>query len=194
MVEGEIPQRKIYIDSPMAISATEIFIDFDFRRNISEEILEVLSKTVRGIRNGRASRENVEKDEQKIVIAGSGMLSGGRILNYLENYLSDPNTSIVLTGFQAEGTRGRQLLSGMPELKFFGKYHKVSARVHLLKNMSAHADQNEILRWIQRMSKKPNRIFINHGEPISADTLRVKLQNELGIVCAVAEEGVDYFC
>jgi len=193
MVEGKIPEKKIFIDSPMALSATEIFIDFDFRRKIKDEILDVLTKTVVGIRNGRASRENVEKDEQKIVIAGSGMLSGGRILSYLEKYLGDSNTSIVLTGYQAEGTRGRQLLSGMPELKFYGKYHKVLAHVYLLKNMSAHADQSELLRWINRMSEKPKRIFINHGEPISADTLRVKLQNELGVICEVAEEGVDYF-
>lgn len=194
MVEGKIPKMKIFIDSPMAISATEIFIDFDFRRPISPDVLDILSETVRGIRNGRASRENVEKDEQKIVIAGSGMLSGGRILSYLEKHLGDGNCSVVLTGYQAEGTRGRQLLSGMPELKFFGKYHKVFARVHLLKNMSAHADQNELLRWINRMSKKPKRIFINHGEPISADTLRVRIQNDFGVVCEVAEEGVDYFC
>ncbi|MBD78650.1 MAG: MBL fold metallo-hydrolase [Crocinitomicaceae bacterium] len=194
LVEGKIPKKKIYIDSPMAISATEIFMDFDFRRPIEKEILEILSKLVHGIRDGGASKRNVESDEQKIVIAGSGMLSGGRILNYLERHVGDSSCSIVLTGFQAEGTRGRQLLNGMPELKFFGKYHRVFANIHLLKNMSAHADQKELLLWIKRMSKKPKRIFINHGEPVSADSLRVKIQDELGIICEIAEENKDYIC
>ena len=190
--EHKIPKVPIYIDSPMAISATDIFMDFDFRRPISNEVMAVLDNHIKQVRSASESKSIVQKDEVKIVIAGSGMLSGGRMLHYFEKHISQSTCSIVLTGYQAEGTRGRQLLNGMPELKFFGKYHKVLARVYRLTNLSAHADQKELLLWINRISKKPKRIFINHGERMSSDTLRVKIQDQFGIPVEVVEEGKKY--
>ncbi|MCB0482130.1 MAG: MBL fold metallo-hydrolase [Flavobacteriales bacterium] len=192
LVAHKIPKVPIYIDSPMAISATDIFMDFEFRRPISDEIMAVLNDHMKEVRSPSESKKTVASTEQKIVIAGSGMLSGGRMLHYFERHIGEANCSIVLTGYQAEGTRGRQLIMGMPELKFFGKYHKVLARIYRLRNLSAHADQKELLLWINRISKKPKRVFINHGERVNADTLRVRIQDQFGIPSEVAEEGKEY--
>lgn len=190
--EKAIPHVPIYIDSPMALSATEIFMDFEFRREIPDEIMSELSKQVIGVRSAGSSKKIVNDPELKIVIAGSGMLSGGRMLHYLEKHLGDYNSSVILTGYQAEGTRGRKLLQGMPELKFFGKYHRVKASVHRIRNLSAHADQKELLLWLNRISKKPKRIFLNHGEPMASDNLRVRIQDQFDIACEVVEEGKKY--
>jgi metallo-beta-lactamase family protein len=192
LAEERIPKVNIYMDSPLAIAVTELFVQYKFRKIIEPEIIESLTQVLKGTPSAAQSKRIEQDQNPKIIVAGSGMLNGGRILNHLETHLSNEKCTILLTGFQAEGTRGRALLNGMPELKFFGSYHKVKASIKQLHNLSAHADQSELLLWIKRMQQKPKRIFLNHGEPMASESLRVKLWEEMKILAEVVEQNSSY--
>ena len=112
-------------------------MDFKFKRPLDPRLIEELNLRVNLVRSAGASKKLIAENKAGIIIAGSGMLNGGRILHHLEKHIGDPNSTIILTGYQAEGTRGRQLLQGMPELRFFGQYHKVRANVHKIHGLSA---------------------------------------------------------
>ena len=122
----------------------------------------------------------IDNPEPKIIIAGSGMVTGGRVLSYLKIYIGKQETTILLAGYQAEGTRGRNLLEGADEIKFFGKYYPVKARVESLKGLSGHADQQELVDWLSNIRETPEQIFLVHGEPHSSDLLRVKIKDQYG--------------
>ena len=121
----------------------------------------------------------------KVVIAASGMITGGRVLSYLERYISKPENTVMLVGYQAEGTRGRKLVEGAKELKFYGKYYSVEAQVVLVEGLSAHGDQNDLLNWLSKLEKKPTKIFLVHGENEAADALRLKITERFGYNCSV---------
>ncbi len=106
--------------------------------------------------------------------------TGGRVLTYLKQLIDFHTTNVLLVGYQAEGTRGRQLLEGAHELKFFGKYYPVKANIQHLESLSAHADQQELLHWIRDIKNIPEGVFLIHGEPTALDTLRVKIHDEHG--------------
>ena len=124
--------------------------------------------------------KTIDDPRPKIVIAGSGMVTGGRVLTYLKQLIDKPSTKVLLVGYQAEGTRGRQLLEGAHELKLFGKYHPVKARITHLESLSAHADQQELLYWLENIKNIPETTFLVHGEPSALDAFRVKVQDEYG--------------
>jgi metallo-beta-lactamase family protein len=121
----------------------------------------------------------------KVVIAASGMITGGRVLSYLERYIDKPENTVMLVGYQAEGTRGRKLLEGAKEIKFFGKYYHVEAQVTLVEGLSAHGDQNDLLSWLNKLEKKPAKIFLVHGENEAADALRTKIFDTYGFDATV---------
>ncbi|HKK24470.1 MAG TPA: MBL fold metallo-hydrolase RNA specificity domain-containing protein, partial [Gracilimonas sp.] len=98
-------------------------------------------------------------------------------LTYLQQYIDRAETTVLLAGYQAEGTRGRQLLDGAEEIKFYGKYYQVKAHVDILEGLSAHADQTELLDWASEIKEKPDHVFLVHGEPQSLDMMRVKLKD-----------------
>ncbi len=179
-MKNALPPIPVYLDSPMGINATEIMLKYPQWHRLSEAEAKAMVEAVRLIRDPRSSRSLVRKGETAVIMAGSGMIEGGRILDYLERYLSDPDAGILLVGFQAEGTRGRALLEGAAELKFHGRFHRVKAHIRHLDSLSAHADQSELLDWLQGMHSAPERIFLNHGEKHQADALRVKIKSVLG--------------
>ena len=120
-----------------------------------------------------------ENTEPKIIIAGSGMAAGGRVLTYFTKYLGDRNATILLVGFQAEGTQGRALLEGTKEIKLYGKYFKVNAHVENIEGLSGHADQNELISWLSNIKQSPENIFIVHAEKEGAEALRLKLTTSI---------------
>ena len=124
-----------------------------------------------------------------IVIAGSGMVTGGRILHHLRHRLPDPRTTVLLVGFQAGGTRGRSLLDGVSQLRIYGQDVQVGARVETIDGLSAHADQDEILRWLSGFKRPPRKTWIVHGEPGPASRLASVIQEKLGWVAEVARDG-----
>tara|TARA_B100001245_G_scaffold236541_1_gene228177 strand:- start:1525 stop:2901 length:1377 start_codon:yes stop_codon:yes gene_type:complete len=190
MSEKRIARQKIYLDSPMVAAVTEVLRDFyHFLRE--PELREILTSQFEVISDHRASRTIVSMAEPKIVIAGSGMITGGRILHHLEAHISDPKTLVILPGFQAPGTRGHSLTHHASEVKFFGKYHAVRAEIVQLRGLSAHADREEMVEWLKKADKLPGRIVLNHGEPHSSDCLRVKLEHEFHIPVRVASANME---
>lgn len=190
--EGRLPGIPVYLDSPMGVSATEIMLTSPGWHNLSKEEVGEMDSVINLITDANASRAIVSDPRPKIVLAGSGMVTGGRILHYLNSYLGEERNTILLVGFQAAGTRGRSLEEGATELKFFGRFHSVKAEVKKISSLSAHADQSEILNWLKHFKEAPKHVFINHGEPHASDALRVKIQTELGWNAQVVQPGRVY--
>ena len=124
--------------------------------------------------------KTIDNPRPKIVIAGSGMVTGGRVLTYLKQLIDVTSTTVLLVGYQAEGTRGRQLIEGTHELKLFGKYYPVKAKIRHLESLSAHADQQELLQWMKAVKNIPEGVFLIHGEPSALDAFRVKIRDVHG--------------
>lgn len=170
----------IILDTPMGSGVSDLFHKHHEWHRLSADEFKQLSRRVREVKSYKETWEIIDDPQPKIVIAGSGMITGGRVLSYLKIYLSRPESTILLAGYQAEGTRGRSLLEGASELKFFGKYYSVKAQIEMLEGLSGHADQQELLDWVSDLQTQPEQIFLIHGEPNSADALRVKLKVRFG--------------
>jgi metallo-beta-lactamase family protein len=123
----------------------------------------------------------------KVIIAGSGMATGGRVLHHLRAYAPDPRSTILLTGFQAGGTRGRALQDRAQSIKMFGEYVPVRAEIASLDTLSAHADSVEIVEWLGNFEQAPRTTFITHGEPAAADALRMRIGEKLGWTCRLPD-------
>lgn len=173
------PKVPIYLDSPMAIDVSEVLLrHLDWQR-LSRAEIKAMFSGVLPVKTGRQSEALRRRNTPAIILAGSGMLTGGRILGHLEDCLGDPRHTFVLTGFQAPGTRGALLHSGSPEVKVRGVYLPVRAEICELTALSAHADQTELLQWVAE--NRPKQLYLTHGEPQAADALRVLLRDRLDI-------------
>ncbi len=184
---GKIPQIPIFLDSPLAIRATEIF-----RRNKQYFDEDAQSLVVRGLdpfdipnlRMTLTAPESMEINEYKgpaIIISANGMCSAGRIKHHLKHNLWRPGSSLVIVGFQGEGTTGRQIVEGAKSVRIFGEKVAVRARVFTIGGFSAHADQGDLLNWISHFEEKPSpRVFVIHGEPLSIDTFSNKIRKRFG--------------
>jgi metallo-beta-lactamase family protein len=182
-----IPDLPVFVDSPMAIDATEIFAAHtkDHRMNAAE-IREIFS-VARYVRTIDESKALANVKGPKIIISASGMATGGRVLHHLEKYASDPGNLILFAGFQAGGTRGAAMTAGADSIKMHGRYIPVRAKVQNLQMLSAHADSNEIMAWLGHFRAPPKMTFITHGEPAAADALRHRIAEELGWACTVPD-------
>lgn len=179
------PDLPIYLDSPMAIEVSEVLLrNLDWQKLSRQEIRQMFTG-VKPVKTGRESEAIRLKNSPAIILAGSGMITGGRILSHMEDGLGNPLNSFVLTGYQAPGTRGALLWAGCPEVKVRGVYLPVRAEIYNLNSLSAHADQLEILEWVA--TAKPKRIALIHGEPQASDALRVLLKDRLDIEVTVAK-------
>lgn len=170
--ENKIPKVQMIMDSPMGASVLELFHRTgDWHRLEDNECDEMCSHfTV--VSSYRETMELRTDNKPKIVIAGSGMLTGGRMLNYLETQAQNPNNTLLFVGYQAEGTRGRKLLEGDKELKVYGKWVPFNMEVAEIQGLSAHADHTELINWMSEIKNKPVRIFIVHGEKEGAEALQ----------------------
>lgn len=185
--KGQMPDMPVFMDSPMGANVLEVFHRSRSWHKLSEEECDEMCKYIHTVKEFRETWEVIDRKGPKIIIAGSGMVSGGRVLTYLTQYVDKPETCILLVGYQAEGTRGRQLLEGTHELKIYGKYYPVKARIKSLHGLSGHADQRELINWLSNIRDRPEKVFLVHGEPQAADALRVKLKDELGWECEIPE-------
>ena len=191
--QNKLPNIPIYLDSPMGVNATEVYFSHTSNHKLSKIDINSMISTVQLISDVSASKSIVQDNNPKIVLAGSGMITGGRVLHYLDKYIEDDKNSILIVGFQAEGTRGRALLSGDSELKFFGKYYKINAEIFKINAFSGHADQSELLDWLQHFKTPPKLTFINHGEPHQSQALRTKIKTDLHWKCTVAKMNKEYY-
>jgi metallo-beta-lactamase family protein len=186
---GLIPNVPIYLDSPMAIDATEIFQRHPEDHKLDVAQCAAMRAAAHSTHSPDESRAIDASGMPKIVISASGMATGGRVLHHLRRFLPDPNSSVLLVGYQAAGTRGRTLLEGADELKLHGQYVRVRARIAHLNGLSAHADFSEILAWLERGELSPKRVFITHGEPAAADAMRRRVRERFGWDVVVPEQG-----
>lgn len=178
--ENKIPNIPIFIDSPMGNNVLSVFQNFPDWHKLPMKDFNAMNNRMNIITSYKETWETIDNPQPKVVIAGSGMVTGGRVLTYLKQMIDKTNTTVLLVGYQAEGTRGRQLLEGAYELKFFGKQYPVNAEIHHIESLSAHADQQGLLDWTSNIKNSPDEVFLIHGEPTAQDVLRVKLRDMKG--------------
>ena len=164
--QGRIPDLQVFLDSPMSIKVTSL--------------VEDIYKSVKFCVTRDQSKKIFNYPQPAIIISASGMATGGRVLHHIANYGPKPNCTILFAGYQAEGTRGRDLIDGKKEIKMHGQIVKIRAKVEKLPNMSDHADANEIIEWLKSMPGKPKKVFITHGELEASEALAQRIKKELG--------------
>ena len=185
---GRISSVPIFLDSPMAINATELLCRHLDDHRFSAETCEQSCAIATYVRDVEDSKAIVSNPMPKIVIAGSGMATGGRVVHHIKAFGPEAKNTILFAGYQAVGTRGARLLAGETELKMFGQWVSIRAEIANLPELSAHADAGEIIRWLRGFEKPPRRTFIVHGEPAASDALRVRIARELGWDAAVVDD------
>ncbi len=190
---GRIPVLPVFLDSPMAIDVTNIYCrhpedhDLDMATLADRERCPLASRTFELVRTPQQSKAVGAREGPMIVISASGMATGGRILHHLKQRLPDPRTTVLLAGFQAIGTRGRKLQDGARELRIHGRDVAVRATIESLEGLSAHADREELLRWLAGFTGAPGRVHVIHGEPRAAAALAEAIRERFGWNVAVAE-------
>lgn len=195
-VKGDIPRLPIYVDSPLAVNATDVFrshpecFDAEMKSFITQ---------LDGNRDPFGFDELIythSVDESKslnfllqpaVIISASGMMETGRILHHLKNNIEDPRATILIAGWQAPDTLGRRLVDGEKEIRVFGDPYRVNAHIEVLTGFSGHADRDELLGWVGGLSRKPRRTFLVHGEPESAQALAGSLKDHFGMRVDVPE-------
>lgn len=178
--EGRIPDVPVFLNSPMAIDVTEIFRAHPEDHRLSEEACRAMCRAAKYVRTVEDSKALNGSPMPKIIIAGSGMATGGRILHHLRAMLPDPRHTVLFAGFQATGTRGEALLAGARQVKIHGHWIDVRAEVTTLDVLSAHADARELVAWLGSCDGRPREVFLVHGEPTALDALRVRVRDALG--------------
>jgi metallo-beta-lactamase family protein len=184
---GRLGLTPIYLDSPMAIEAGELHGRHLADQRLSAKDSAQAAAVATYVRDVEQSKAIGASPVPKVILAASGMATGGRVLHHLKAYGGDPRNTILLSGFQAAGTRGAALLAGANELKIHGQWIPIRAEVANLPMLSAHADAAEIIRWLKGFKRPPRQTFIVHGEPTASEALRVRIGRELGWSCQVAE-------
>jgi metallo-beta-lactamase family protein len=181
---GDIP---VFLNSPMAADATAIFRGHQEELRPSAEEIRGMCRMAHLVNSADESRALNRREGPMVIISASGMATGGRVLYHLEHFAPDARNTILFAGFQAGGTRGASMLGGEGRIKIHGQYIPVRAEVQSLDNLSSHADYAEILVWLRALEKPPRKVFITHGEPAAADSLRRRVSEALGWDCVVPD-------
>ena len=184
--EGALDPTAVFLDSPMAISATELYERANAEHD--EEMAELVANHTSPLAGNRFQRcRTVEQSkalnarrEPAVIVAASGMAEGGRVVHHLAQRLGDRRTTVLFVGYQAAGTRGRALVDGADQVAIHGRPVPVRAEVRYLRSLSAHADRDELLRWCRALPAPPERVFLNHGEDPARKALAAALEGELG--------------
>jgi metallo-beta-lactamase family protein len=178
--EGRLEKLPIYVDSPMAIKGIAFY---DARTDeLDKEITSMRRKLPRftSVNSALESKALVERDAPAVIIASSGMATGGRVVHHLFAGLPDPRNTVLFVGFQAAGTRGRLLVDGAQNVKIFGQQVPVHAKIAKIDGMSSHADAGEIVRWLRTFPRAPKATYLVHGEAVAQDALKSRITKELG--------------
>lgn len=178
--ENRIPKVQYIIDTPMGINVLQLFLENSKWHKLTPIECEEMCKMFTLISDYRDTIETIYNKQPKVIIAASGMITGGRVLSYLERYIDKPENTILLVGYQAEGTRGRKLLEGAKVIKMYGKFYEVKASVFLVEGLSAHGDQKDLIYWLKDLKTPPKKIFLVHGEESALKGLKEKIENDLG--------------
>lgn len=187
MDAGRLPEVPIFVNSPMAANASSLYAKYEDEQRVPPGELERVYERARLVRTVEQSMALNEADGPMIIVSAAGMLTGGRVLHHLVSFGQDANNAVVLSGFQAGGTRGADLAAGVRTLRVFGRDIVVKAEVHQIDSMSAHADADQLIEWMSGSSKAPKMTYLVHGEPDAAAELRARISREMGWPVRVAQ-------
>jgi len=180
MDAGKIPPVTLYLNSPMASQVDKIYREHHPLHRLNEAALASMARHTRAVDTVEASKDLNRRKGPMIIVSASGMVTGGRVLHHLIAFAPDPRNAIVLSGFQAGGTRGAALAGGARSIRIFGQDIPIGAEVVQLASASAHADADELIAWLRSAPQRPREVFVTHGEPDAADALRVRIERGLG--------------
>jgi metallo-beta-lactamase family protein len=191
--DNKIPTLPIFLDSPMAITVTNLYEKYSSINKLNVQnnngtLISIFdSANIHFCNSAESSRELNDRREPGIIISASGMCTGGRILHHLYHRLSNKNDTILFAGYQAEGTRGRDILDGSESVRIFGIEVPVNCSVKEVTGLSAHADQKELMQWISNFESSPKMTFVTHGEIRAAEVLQNKIMTTYGWNCTIPE-------
>lgn len=177
---GQLKNLPVFLDSPMATAATELMHRHRRDHRLDPAVFEAACKAIHYVRDVEESKELSANRYPKVIISASGMATGGRVLHHISAFGPDHRNTLLFAGFQAAGTRGRKLLEGAREVKIHGQWVPINAEITDLPMLSAHADGDELMRWLSGFQRAPRRVFIVHGEPEASEALRERIIRELG--------------
>ena len=186
---GKLPDVPVYLDSPMAIHASELLGAYPDDHRLPPEVYDGMRAMANYSPDSEQSRKISESTEPKIIISASGMATGGRILHHLKAFAPDARNTIMITGYQVPGTRGASIAAGERFVRIYGEWVPIRAQVANLAMLSAHADADELIRWARGFTAAPKEVFVVHGEPGPADALRRRLDREFGWRATVPQSG-----
>jgi metallo-beta-lactamase family protein len=178
---GLAPEVPIFVNSPMATDVTELFRRSAAYHRLDASLAAAICGRAHYVRSVAESRALVARASAAVILSASGMATGGRVLHHLRALAPDPRNTLLFPGFQAPGTRGDAIVRGAPAVKIHGSMVPIAAEVIQLDLFSAHADRAGLLAWLRHCERAPQRVFVNHGEAVPADTLRRAVQDELGM-------------
>ncbi len=177
LIEDKIvPKVPLFLDSPMAISVTNLFCAFNDEHTLSDTMCSSVFDMPIYTRTTRESKKLDHLNGPAVILAGSGMADGGRIDDHFKRYISNAKNTVIFVGFQAPGTEGRRLVDGVKKIVIEGKSYAVRASIRKINTLSAHADYNEILEWLAGFKNAPKKVFLNHGEKEAAQSLQEKIK------------------
>ncbi|MFH1002640.1 MAG: MBL fold metallo-hydrolase [Chloroflexota bacterium] len=195
LMDNRIPHLLVFLDSPMAISITEVFkrhselFDQDMTRLLKHHHSPFEFHGLKMVETVDESKSLNHITGTIMIIAGSGMCTGGRVKHHLVNNISRPESTILFVGYQASGTPGRQIVDGAEQVRLLGQSYPVRASIAQLNGFSSHADKNELLRWLSGLTAAPKHVFVTHGEAGSAEQFRQFLSAQTGWAVSVPEYG-----
>jgi metallo-beta-lactamase family protein len=192
LIEGRIPHLVVFVDSPMALSINQVF---EHHPDLFDEEMTKFMRRgspfgFRGLHLSRTSSESKAINQIKgtaIIVAGSGMCTGGRIKHHLVTNISRPESTILFVGYQAEGTLGRQIVDGAKEVRIYGQFYPVEAKVVQINGFSAHADRDELIKWLSSLRQPPKRLFVTHGESNVSQHFAATVKDRMGWNITVPE-------
>ncbi|WP_136668497.1 MBL fold metallo-hydrolase RNA specificity domain-containing protein [Flavobacterium sp. H122] len=190
--EGRIPEVPYIIDTPMGIKVIDLFTENKKWHKLKLDECDAMCSMFDLVTDFEETMNTVYDEHPKVVIAASGMVTGGRVLTYMERNIADEKNTIMIVGFQAEGTRGRKLIEGEKEIKIYGRYYPVRAQIVELEGLSAHGDQEDLLQWLSEIEPKPERIFLVHGETEALVALKKKVEEQYDVFCEIPYIGQSF--
>ena len=188
-MRGELPLVPIYVDSPMATDATKLMLEHMDDHRMQPSVCREAFAMATYVADVDGSKALSASPMPKVIIAGSGMASGGRVLHHIKAFGRDPRNTILFAGFQAPGTRGRAMIDGEREVKVHGGWIEIRAEIADLTSLSAHADSDQLIRWLSGLTAPPRETFVVHGEPNASAALRDRIERELGWRCSIPRMG-----
>jgi metallo-beta-lactamase family protein len=192
---GQVPQGlPVFLDSPMAVHTTHLFESHIGEHRLSPRESNALTHGATMVNTTDESKALASRHGPMVILSASGMATGGRVLHHLEHHAGNHRNMVILTGYQAPGTRGATLASGAKSVRIHGHDVAVNAEIVQLQSASAHADAGQLLQWLRSMPNRPDQVYVVHGDLHASDALRSRIEHELGWRAMVPEHGATWPC